>query len=666
MSNSHEREKALLATDLHVEATYRLTEALVEAENRMRRRVELLSEVVFEADPSGALVFLNRAWGKTVGHPPEKCLGLPLRQYVRGEDLGVFELAMLGKLPAVMAGQPRIRLIRADGGVAWVEISATPLADGGVVGALHDVTAEKRAQDELAKLSLVASYTDNFVIITDRNGLTEWVNPAFTRRTGYQLGDMLGRKPGEVLQGPDTDAATVAQVREYLREGRSFKAELLNYTRSGEPYWVTFQISPIRDAEGRVERFVSVQTDSTELRRARRDLETAKERAEQMAVKAMAANEAKSEFLATMSHEIRTPMNGILGMAELLQQTPLDAHQRELTETVVLSGQALLRIINDILDFSKIEAGQMKLIEEEFDLMPLVNGIVSLMARSGHGKPVTVGAECDPAVPPRLCGDAGRLRQVLLNLLGNGLKFTAAGSVVIRIRLIAMENEAALLRFEVVDTGVGIPADKIPILFQPFQQVDSSPSRRHGGTGLGLAISRRLIQIMGGRMGVKSGEGKGSTFWFELAMPVALSSEAAQAKPLAPGSKVLVAQEHDIHRRLCLLSLQKLDCRAETAGSAGEALALFQKTPFDAVIFDTQMTDKEGGEFAAAIRKCERTRGAEARPPVLLVALVASESAEDQGRLISRGVNHCLVKPPSLAQLRQALFGTASNGATAR
>ena len=572
MDNPSDKDNPLLAADLHVEATYRLTEALVQAENRMRRRIELLSEIIFETDASGALVFLNNAWSKVTGYRQDECLGSPLSRFVLGDDWPVAAAAMTGggaREPAVL---PQIRLVGADGGIAWVEVSATQLPAGGVVGALRDVTSEKAARDELAMLSLVASYTDNLVVITDRDGRTEWVNRAFTKRTGYSLADMAGRKPGDLLQGPDTDQQTVAQVAARLAAGESFSAELLNYTRSGEPYWVLLQVSPIKDAAGRVERFVAIQTDTTDMRRSQRELKAAKERAEGLAVKAEAANRAKGEFLATMSHEIRTPMNGILGMTQLLLQTPLHPDQRDLAETAAHSGRELLRIINDVLDFSKIEAGGLRFVEEPFELRPLVDGIVFLLARSGHGKAVEVRAEYDAAVPARLRGDAGRLRQVLLNLMGNGLKFTTAGSVVTRVRSLEKDGDRGWLRFEVTDTGPGISPENRELLFRPFQQVDSSLTRSHGGTGLGLAISQRLVQMMGGRIGVESEVGKGSTFWFEIALPVGAEAAPALAEASPAGLRVLVAQDDDLDRRLSLVLLEELGCRAETAASGAEVL----------------------------------------------------------------------------------------------
>jgi len=267
MPQEPDRKVACLATDLHVQATYRLTEALVESENRMRRRIELLSEIVFETNLQGKLVFLNAAWQKVLGYPVESSLGRTLSEFVYGGDQPVLEAAMPGKVPPLSALRPRVRFLGEKGEVAWMEVSVAQLPDGGLVGTLYNITDVIKAQDELAKLSLVASFTDNFVIITDHLGRTEWVNQAFTKRTGYSIEDMLGRKPGELLQGPETDKQTVEQIRNLLKAENSFTSELLNYSRSGESYWVSFRISPIKDAQGRISRYVSIQTDCTDLRR---------------------------------------------------------------------------------------------------------------------------------------------------------------------------------------------------------------------------------------------------------------------------------------------------------------------------------------------------------------------------------------------------------------
>ena len=260
----------LLTTDLHVEATYRLTEALVESEARMRRRVELLTEIVFETDAAGGIVFLNGAWAKVMLQAVGECLQHRLVEFVHPDDVPTVLQLFAAATTAGTAepDRPLVRMGRADGGELWMELSVSPLPGGGAVGVLHDVTRQKRVQDELAKVSLVASFTENLVIITDAEGRTEWVNRAFVERTGYALEDIVGQRPGRLLQGAESDPDVVRNISAALRGGRSIRTELTNYTKSGEPYWVQLQITPIRNAAGEIEQYVSVQSDASDRRRA--------------------------------------------------------------------------------------------------------------------------------------------------------------------------------------------------------------------------------------------------------------------------------------------------------------------------------------------------------------------------------------------------------------
>ena len=328
-------------------------------------------------------------------------------------------------------------------------------------------------------------------------------------------------------------------------------------------------------------------------------------------------------------------MNGILGMTELLQHSQLDAHQQELAKDIRRSGQALLYLINDILDLSKIEAGRLELTSGDFALRPLVEDVVNLVAAAGDGKSVALRAEWDPAIPARLRGDAGRLRQVLLNLVGNGLKFTAAGSVVTRVRRIEADGNPVRVRFEVADTGMGIPASKRHLLFKPFQQLDSSATRRHGGTGLGLAISRRLVEMMGGQIGVESEEGQGSTFWFELPLPVA----PAGGETSLAGLRVLLAHDHPSQRRLASLTLDKLGCQADAVATGQEILQRLQTTRYDLVLFESRLADMDGCALAAAIREREpAATGGRSHPP-RLIALTGGGRPEAAERLRAAGVD---------------------------
>ena len=259
-----------LTTDLHVEATQRLVEALVESDNRMSRRVELLGDAVFETDSHGKLVFMNSAWTPLIGLAIEDCLGQPVIDYVAPDSRE--HAAGLLSAECGSPGNALTRFTHRDGRDVWVLLTTAPIAVGGVVGVLHDFTSEKAAQDQLSMLSIVASSTDSLVVITDAHGRAEWVNPAFERRTGWTLQEVVGRTPGSFLQGPATDRATVERLRCALRERRSIREEILNYTKAGDPYWVALHITPVNDDGGRLERFIAVQTDTTERKRYEREI----------------------------------------------------------------------------------------------------------------------------------------------------------------------------------------------------------------------------------------------------------------------------------------------------------------------------------------------------------------------------------------------------------
>lgn len=671
MDDASDRENDLVGTDIHVQATYRLTEALVASEARMKRRIDLLKEIVFETDAGGNLVFLNQAWGRALGHTPvDSCLSRPLQEFVLPEDWPQLKRVLAGERLDVSTGQSRLRLRRADQTIAWMEILASQMNGGGNVGTLYDVTAIKQSEDELRKLSLVASFTDNYVIIADREGRTEWVNQAFVNRTGYTLDEMRGKKPGRVLQGPGTNRAVVDQISAGLRDGRSISGELLNYTRGGEGYWVRFHISPIRDEHGQVERFVAVQTDSTEQHRVQSEIEAARDRAEFLASQAQAANRAKSEFLAMMSHEIRTPMNAVLGFAALLEQTPLNADQREFLTTISHSGQSLLEIINEILDFSKIESGKFQIDRQATDLTRCVTDAINLCQPTA-GKPVTLQLSIDPAVPAVVVTDSGRLRQVLVNIVGNAVKFTSRGRVDVRVGL---DEASRQVTFEIEDTGIGISPADLERIFAPFSQADSSTTRKYGGTGLGLAISQRLVEALGGKLRASSEFGKGSTFSFEIdagdtpkqPVPAAVPGSAAPFSGLTPKAKslrILVVEDNDVNMLLAIRVLAQLGVTADRATDGIECLRAFEGHAYDVVFMDLRMPNMDGYEATRELRRRGHTDSKFAH--LYICALTANVMPSDREACAAAGMNAVLGKPFRPEDLQRELERAAIHAASA-
>ena len=655
MSGTTDDGHTQLATDLHVEATYRLTEALVEAEARMRRRVELLSEVVFELDAAGHLVYLNDAWTEAVGTASAACLGRPLSDFVVDEDWPLCRRLLTARTLSGTAVRPLVRMRRSDGGARWMELSASAIPGGGAVGALHDVTAQKLAQDELAKLSLVASYTDNMVVITDREGRTDWVNQAFTKRTGYTLEDLAGRKPGSLLQGPDTDPAVIASIRAGVREGRSFKAELLNYTKQREPYWVHFQITPIRNATGDVDRFVSIQTDATELHRTQQALETARQRAE-------SANEAKTQFLATMSHEMRTPLSAILGSIDLALEGDADPPElRTHLNRIGESAEILQRLISDVLDVAKIEAGQIDVERASVPIRACLQRAVAPIGDRARAKGLDFRLMIDDALPDEMMSDPERLRQIVTNLAENAVKFTDRGGVRVEASRVTLGPAAeAAIEIRVVDSGVGIAAEAQARIFERFVQGDSSTTRRKGGAGLGLSIVKSLAERLGGMVSVRSRPGEGADF--RATLPIGHTADQlplpappllfvpGAARPATPAVRVLLAEDNDMSFAVMQSALKKAGYAVERAVDGHTAVKA--AADCDLVLMDVEMPEMDGIEATRRIRAREQAQGLR---PVPILAITAHALQEYRGKCLSAGCTGYLSKPVRIRSLLDAV-----------
>ncbi len=517
--------------------------------------------------------------------------------------------------------------------------------------------------EHLTMLSLVISKTRNAITILQPDGSILGINDAFVQMTGHAPAEAITQRLSELLFGPSTDPAAVRAYQRAIESGEELTQDIMQYRKDGQTFWVESDLIPVRNPAGELTRWIVIQTDITRRHQSEETLRAAKETAEKN-------SRLKSEFLANLSHEIRTPMNAIIGMTDLTLATELSDEQREYLQTVRNSSEALLDLLNDILDLSKIEAGKMELEEVNFSLYGIVQDVIKTLAVKAREKGLVLSSQMPEDLPRQVRGDPMKLRQILINLVGNAIKFTPQGEVSVAVRQQWRSTDEIGLHFLVHDTGIGIPAAKLDEIFEAFRQGDASTTRRYGGSGLGLTISSELVRLMRGRIWVESLPGEGSTFQFTLPLKLGypLALPAASPEHSAPASatdndtthtaeaaiqddwksaprvrplRVLVADDHTANRHLATTVLGTRGHLCVEASNGQEALEAMRRGPFDVVLMDVQMPMMDGFQATAAIRKIEES----SRQHIPIIALTAHAMSGDRERCLAAGMDAYLAKP---------------------
>jgi PAS domain S-box-containing protein len=601
---------------------------------------------IMHINRNGAVVNVNQRLADIMGLTQAEMLGTAVIKMPLNEELRRTLQKALGGESAVYEGQyanadgTRTRFIRAM--LNPVRLHSTSVD---VIGTIEDITERKQAEERVRQLSQATESSPAAVVITDREGTIQYVNSRFAEITGYTSEEAFGLNPRLLKSGTHT-RDFYERLWNTILSGQSWRGELCNRKKNGEIYWEQALIAPIRNDRGEFTHFVGVKEDITDRKRMESDLRASKEMAE-------TSSRAKSVFLANMSHELRTPLNAILGYAQLFQRRRLDPDILKGMKTIQKSGEHLLTLINDILNLAKIEAGKLELYPTAINFRIFLDSITSLIHSRAAVKGLTFTFETTDVLPMGILVDETRLREVLLNLLDNAVKFTEEGHVIFRVlRRDAGEPATdrrppakALLRFEVEDTGVGIASDELENIFLPFVQADKTP-RCIEGTGLGLAISRQLVQLMGGNLQIKSELGRGSLFWFELTLPVAeiVMEDATHPNRIITGyqgrrRRVLVVDDISSNRAVMLDMLQPLGFDISEAVDGRQAVQLAQEIRPDLILMDRYMPVMDGFEATSQIRQIPDL------VDVVIIALSAGVSEEERVEIQNGGYNAFLPKP---------------------
>jgi len=656
---------------------------------RLTTTLETLSDGFLALDANWRLSYVNPRAEQMLQRPGGELTGQVFWKCIPGSLGREFEASYRSAMSQRMAATFETFFMPLN---AWLRVNIYAFEEGLSVY-LRDVTAERGARQQLELLEASVAQLNDVVLITDNlvdgpGPRIVFVNDAFERITGYGREEVLGRSP-RFLQGPMTERAELDRIRAALARSEPVHAELLNYTKSGGEYWVELDIVPVGAEGAHPGHFVAIQRDISDRKRDQselREINTALETRVQVRTAELSlaldaaeqANRAKSAFLAAMSHEIRTPMNGVIGMIDVLAQGSLQPDQRETVHIARDSATSLLALVDDVLDFSKIEAGRFSVDLEPMAIAAVIEGVRATLAPAASKGGVALTVSMDAAVPSKVYGDAARLRQVLLNVVGNAIKFSSqpgpAGRVALGVSLVERANAVSMTEFQVTDNGIGMDEHMLSRLFTPFSQADSSTTRRFGGTGLGLSISHALVEMMGGRIEARSQPGLGSTFTVTLpfrtraidgvdpgsypaladaAPPSARFVGAAASASSGPSirPRVLVAEDNETNELVLRKQLSLMGFSTDVGRNGREALELLRRNDYSLLLTDLHMPVMDGYELVATIRAEEK--GMRRMP---IIALTADARSGDARHCLDVGIDECLIKPLPFETLKATLL----------
>lgn len=658
-------EDPLVLTVFHdLTARKQVEAALRESEFLYHSLVDNLPQNMFRKDIAGRFTFVNQRFCQEVGKPRDEIIGKT--------DFDLFPANMAEKYQRddhrIIESRKTTETIEAhfapERGKIYVQVVKTPLFDRdgnalGIQGIFWDVTERKRMEEQLAfERDLLRALLDNVpdrIYFKDTESRFLQCSMAMVKRLGL-------KEPAEAVGKTDFDFHPAEQAREFFADEQKILltgTPIINKIErqvaiDGSDIWASVTKVPLRNRAGFITGIVGISRDITEIKRAERELQQARDAA-------LESTRLKSQFLAAMSHEIRTPMNGVVGMIELLLDTELAPQQREFAETVHSSAYALLHIINDILDFSKIEAGKLTLETTDFDLREIVERSAELLAHRAQAKSLEVVSWMTPDVASQLRGDPVRIQQILVNLIGNAVKFTEHGEVVLRVLKESETDTHVAVKFSVEDSGIGIAAEAQSKIFQAFTQADGSTTRKYGGTGLGLSISRQLVELMGGKLELRSALGEGSTFWFTVTLEKqpGVVARVATGSRLA-GARLLVVTENAHLRHAFASMVTYLGMSCAGVRSTDEALhalrdAAASVTPFDGSILDIKLAGSDGLTLAQNIKAESDISGTK------LILLTPLGQRLDAEIMRLAGLSGSLLKPVRLSRLEECLLRVLTN-----